>query len=79
MAIETENPNPIPTPSPTPIPAPKTEKKKEKELEKEPEVNPFYPKYAGYSCPVCGSKRLTNDSGKYVCPLVPKPSNCSVE
>lgn len=60
-----------------PSPTPKPESKKQ---EKKAEVSkPIYPKYPGYSCPVCGSKRLTDDSGKYICPVNPKPSECPVE
>lgn len=55
---------------------PKPEAKKQ---EKTQDIKPIYPKYAGYSCPVCGSKRLTDDSGKYICPVTPKPSDCPVK
>lgn len=55
----------------------KTESKKQEK--KAEATKPIYPKYAGYSCPVCGSKRLTDDSGKYICPVNPKPSECPVE
>jgi rubrerythrin len=77
-------PEPTETPSPTPSPTPKHESKTEVKLEskkqdKKPEVKPIYPKYQGYSCPVCGSKRVTDDSGKYICPVTPKPSDCPVQ
>nr|WFD61501.1 MAG: hypothetical protein [uncultured cyanophage] len=57
----------------------KQEPKDNKKQEKKTEVKPIYPSYAGYSCPICGSKRLTDNSGKYICPVTPKPSNCPVE
>lgn len=57
----------------------KQESKDNKKQEKKAEVKPIYPKYPGYSCPVCGSKRLTDSSGKYICPVTPKPYNCPVE
>lgn len=55
---------------------PKPETKKQEKVQ---DIKPIYPKYAGYSCPVCGSKRLTDDSGKYICPVTPKPSDCPVK
>lgn len=54
----------------------KTEPKKQN---KKTEVKPVYPKYPGHSCSVCGSKRVTDDSGKYICPVFPKPSDCPVK
>ena len=57
-------------------PPPKTESKKQ---EKKTEPKPVYPKYPGYSCPVCGSRRVTNDAGEYICPVSPRPSDCPVK
>jgi hypothetical protein len=64
-----------------PVPTqPKAEPKPEtKKQEKVQGIKPIYPKYAGYSCPVCGSKRLTDDAGKYICPVTPKPSDCPIK
>ena len=71
---EGQNVEPSPTPSP-PVSPPKAESKKQ---EKKAEAKPIYPKYPGWSCPVCGSKRVTNNDGKYICPVSPKPSDCPV-
>lgn len=66
--------------SPPPVIQPeKQESKEHKKQDKKTEIKSIYPKYPGYSCPVCGSKRLTDTSGKYICPVTPKPSNCPVE
>lgn len=57
----------------------KQEPKEQKKQDKKTEIKSIFPKYPGYSCPVCGSKRLTDSSGQYICPIAPKPSNCPVE
>ena len=64
-----------PTPTPTLAPA----KLEPKKTEKKQEIKPVYPKYQGYSCPICGSKRVTDSSGNYICPVSPKPSDCPVQ
>lgn len=64
----------------TPETAPNPVKVEPKEKTKKSEsVKSVYPPYAGWSCPVCGSKRITDDSGKYICPTTPQPSDCPVK
>lgn len=54
----------------------KAEPKKGKQSES---IKAVFPPYAGQTCPVCNSKKVTDNSGQYICPITPQPSDCPVK